>query len=74
MERHLPTIKGVDFDNGFIKEPMKYRRRLQRAFVKNRLGFSSEKKTSFILVFAVEEEGSRVWVSEVLLLFRIGAR
>lgn len=74
MKGCIPTIQDVDFDNEFIKEPVKYERIFQRVFATVWYVSFGVKKNRFVWVSGGEEEGSDLWVAKVIQLRRISFR
>lgn len=72
MGSYIPTIKYVNLDEGFIKEPVKYNKTSQSIFTDS-FG-SGDKRERFVLVSDGGEEGGGLWVAEVLLLYGIDVR
>lgn len=73
MGRYIPTIGGVDMDNGYIREPAEYEKRVQRVSATDRFG-SSGVLNFFALVSDGGNEGNGLWVAMKLLLFKMGGR
>lgn len=67
-------MTDVDLENGFIKEPIRYGRRLHNVFATESFGSSGEKMNRLVLVSGGGEDGCRIWVREFELFFRISVR
>lgn len=71
MERFIPTIQDVDSEKRFIREPVRYERRVQRIFATDRLKSSGDNRNNFVLCCGGGENGCGLWGVRVLPCFRI---